>query len=279
MTTRTVELRDAESLNIATRSGALLIIAETGRVDVEVDGLVEQRRKPQIWRERKRLYIRSRRGSNALTVKCPPGTDIRAKSASGKIELRGEFGDVDLKSESSSIDVESVISADVKSRVGSIKVGAARGQLSGGTLSGSIDFQRARTARAMSVSGRIRLRDIVGSAHAASVSGAVEIETEGAGDIHAATVSGSIRIRIPEDRAPSIEDHRKAGSLTVDCEQGTDLAIKVATVSGSIKIDHSAGRRPRTSPDGRRDGGDHSHKHFTAHQHLHRLREQLQRHS
>ena len=233
---RTVELRDADGLEITTRSGSLVVIAEDGRVDVEVDGLVEKSKRKQIWRENGRLHIRSGRSGNALTVKCPPATNVRAGSDSGNVELRGDFGDVKLKGGSGKISVEGARSADVRTRDGKITVARTHGQVSAGTASGSIEFERARTARAMSVSGRIQMKEILGAAFAMSVSGAIEINTDGAEDIHAATVSGAIKVRIPEHRAAEIKCHRKSGSLDVDCTEGNDLKITVATVSGAIKV-------------------------------------------
>jgi len=233
---RTVELRDADGLEITTRSGALVVIAEDGRVDIEVDGLEERAKRRQIWREKGRLHIRSGSGSNALTVKCPPGTDIGAGSDSGKVELRGDFGDVKLKSSSSTISVESARSAEAKTRDGKINIAQIHGRASAGTISGSIEVIQARSARAATVSGKIKMRRVVGSAEAMSVSGNIDIKSEGAGDISAATVSGAIKVRIPEHRAPEIKCHRKSGSLDVDCTEGKDLRITVATVSGKIKV-------------------------------------------
>lgn len=233
---RNFELRDANALEITTRSGALLVIAEDGRVDIEVDGLEENAKRRQIWRERGRLHIRSGSGSNALTVKCPAGTDIGAGSDSGRVELRGDFGDVKLKSSSSKISVESARSAEAKTRDGKINIVRTHGRASAGTVSGSIEVEQARSARAATVSGKIKMRRIVGSAEAMSVSGNIDIKSEGAGDINAATVSGGIKVRIPEHRAPEIKCHRKSGSLDVDCREGNDLRITVATVSGRIKV-------------------------------------------
>ncbi len=233
---RTIELRNADGLEITTRSGSLVVIAEDGRVDVEVDGLDEQAKRRQIWREKGRLHIRSGRGSNALTVKCPPATNILAGSDSGSVELRGDFGDVKLKSGSSKISVDSARSAEVKTRDGKIKVSRTHGRVSAGTISGAIEVEQARSARAASVSGKIKMKQIIGSAEAMSVSGKIEIASDGAGDISAATVSGAIKVRIPKDRAPEIKCHRKSGSLDVDCLEGNDLKITVATVSGAIKV-------------------------------------------
>ncbi len=103
---RSVELRDATGLEVTTRSGQLLIIAEPGRVNVEIDGLLERSKGRQVWRESGRLHIRSGRGSNELTIRCPVGTNLSAASHSGRIELRGDHGDVCLHNQSGWIQVE-----------------------------------------------------------------------------------------------------------------------------------------------------------------------------
>ena len=243
--TRTVELRDARGLEITSRSGHLLIVTEAGRVDVAVDGLVDAKPcdanqrggKRQVWRENQRLHIRSRNGSQALTVRCPPGTDVVAGSDSGQVELRGDFGDVRLRSASSQIKVDRARSAEVRTKNGRIRVAGVHGQVSAASASGAIDVERAHTARAMSISGRIKLQQIVGTAHALSVSGSVEVDTDGAGDINVGTVSGSVKVRVPTDRAPRVRAKRKSGHLNVRCPQGDDLTINVASVSGAITVD------------------------------------------
>ena len=93
----------------------------------------------------------------------------------------------------------------------------------------------------MSVSGSVNLREIQGKVDAKSVNGSVKVNTAGAGDIRVGTVSGSVNIRIPKRRRPHVRAKRKSGSLKIDCETGDDLAINVATVSGSVSVGHTRG--------------------------------------
>ena len=233
---RSVELRDARGMEVTTRSGQLLIIAEPGRVNIEVDGLLDKSKRRQIWRESGRLHIRSGRGSNGLTIRCPAGTNLSAASRSGRIELRGDHGDVRLHNQSGRIEVERARSVDARTKNGQIEITTVHDKASAGTASGSVDIRHARIARAASVSGSISLKEIAGGADAMSVSGSVKIETYGGGDIHVATVSGSVDIRVPRERRPKIKTKRKSGSLKVECEEGEDLTVFVATVSGSVKV-------------------------------------------
>ena len=233
---RSVELRDAKGLEVTTRSGHLLIIAEPDRVNVEIDGLLEQSKKSQVWRQSGRLHIRSARGSNMVTVRCPVGTNLSAASHSGYLELRGDLGDVRLQNQSGRIQVERARSVDARTKNGRIEVAAVHGLARGSTASGSVDINRAQSARAASVSGSISFTEIRGAASAMSVSGSVKIETNGGGDIHVATVSGSVEVRVPQNLRPMIRTKRKSGSLKVECEEGTDLSVNVATVSGSVRV-------------------------------------------
>ncbi len=103
-------------------------------------------------------------------------------------------------------------------------------------------MKHTRIARAASVSGSISLKEVAGSANAMSVSGSVRIETHGGGDIRVATVSGSVDIRVPRERRPKVRTKRKSGTLKVECEEGDDLTVFVATVSGSVKFGHHRAR-------------------------------------
>ena len=235
---RTVELRDARGLEITTRSGQLLVIAEPGRVNIEVEGLLDKSRKRQLWREKGRLHIRPARGSNSLTVRCPSGIDLSAGSNSGRVELRGDLGDVRLQNQSGRIRVEQARSVDARTKNGRIQIETVHGRVSVGTASGSVEIEQAHSARAASVSGSIDFRDIRTTADAMSVSGSVRIRTHGAGDIHVATVSGSVDVEVPDDRHPTVRAIQKSGSLKIDCEEGTDLTIAIATVSGTARVGH-----------------------------------------
>ncbi len=252
---RTVQLRDAKALEVTTRSGHLLAIAEPDRVDVEIDGLSERARRRQVWREHGRLHIRGGRGSSAVTIRCPPGTDLVAATNSGRLELRGDFGDVRLHTHSGRIQVERARSVKARTKSGGIGVDHAHGRVSAAVVSGSVDIKRARSARAMSVSGQVKLSGISGRVEAMSVNGGVHVSTDGAGDIRVETVSGSVdistdgagdilvrtvsgsaEISIPRGYRPRVRARQKSGSLKVDCEPGDDLTITVATVSGSVNV-------------------------------------------
>ncbi len=233
---RTIELRDAKGLEIMTRSGRLVVIAEPNRVNIEVEGLLEQSRKRQVWREHGRLHIRSARAGNALTVRCPIGTDLSACSQSGSVELRGDLGDVRALSQSGRIQVDRARSVEARTKNGRIEIQTVHGRVSMASASGAVEVEQAARARAATISGRIKLERVTGAVDAMSVSGSVRVETLGAGDIRVGTVSGGVDIRVPRDRRPQVTTRRKSGRLSVDCEEGDDLSVTVATVSGSVRI-------------------------------------------
>ena len=238
---RTFELRDVGGLEIATRSGRVLIIAEPDRANIEVDGLLDRSKKRRVWREGGRLHIRSGRGSNALTIRCPAGTDLTAASHSGRVELRGDLGDVRLFTHSGQIQVERARSVEARSTSGRISIEQVHGRAAASVVSGAVDIRQAHSARVGSVSGSLNLHEIQGKVDAMSVNGSVKINTAGAGDIRVGTVSGNVNIRVPRQRRPSVRARRKSGSLKVNCETGDDLAINVATVSGSVSVGNPRG--------------------------------------
>lgn len=239
---RTFELRDTRGLEITSRSGQLVIIAEPGRANVEVDGLRERSHRRQVWRDGKCLHIRARRGVGLLTVRCPVGTDLMAASESGRVQLQGDLGDVRLHSHSGQISVERARSVEARTKNGRIRIETVHGRVSAATASGKVDIEEAHSARAASVSGSIELKNVRATVDAMSVSGAVRINAQGAGDIRVGTVSGSVDIRVPADRQPSIVTRQKSGSRDITCEEGNDLTITVATVSGSVRVGNNRSR-------------------------------------
>lgn len=234
--TRTFQLRDASALEITSRSGRILAIAEVDRDDIEVEGLVDDAKKSQVWRQRGRLHIRASRMSNAITVRCPAGVDLIASTDSGALELQGDWGEVKLQSQSGRIQVEQARKVDARTKSGAIQIERAHGAASAGAASGSIVIQDARGANAATVSGKIELHDITGRAYAMTVNGSISIRADGAGDINTASVSGGIDIRIPEHRKPKVRAKQRSGQLQVDCEPGDDLSIGIASVSGSARV-------------------------------------------
>ena len=233
---RTVELRDARGIEITTRSGQLVVIAEPGRANVEIEGLSEQSRRRQVWRDGTCLHVRPGQGASSLTVRCPAGTDLMAASNSGRVQLQGDLGDVRLHSHSGQISVERARSVEARTKNGRIRIETVHGRVSAATASGKVDITQAHSARAASVSGSIELKDVRTTVDAMSVSGAVRINAHGAGDIRVGTVSGSVDIHLPEDRQPNIVTRQKSGSRSINCAEGNDLTITVATVSGSVRI-------------------------------------------
>ncbi len=233
---RTVELRDADRLEVTTRSGRLTVIAEPGRANIEIDGLLDRSRRRQVWREGKRLHVRAGRGSNAVSIRCPMGSNVNASSDSGRLELRGDLGDVRAQTQSGHILIEQARSVDARTKDGRLEIFNVHGQVKVGTTSGKVEIERAHNAKVASVSGHLELNDVQGAVDAASVSGSVQISTHGAGNIFVGTVSGRVEIRVPNGRRPSVSAKRKSGSLKVECEEGDDLKIRIATVSGSVTV-------------------------------------------
>lgn len=231
-----VQIDGAEALEITARSARLLVIAETGREDVEIDGLPDRGRRRQVWHEDGRLHVRGGRRARSLTVRCPVGIDILAASNSGPLELQGELGELRLFSHSGEIRVERARSLEARTTSGRIEVGRVDGPAITSTVSGAVRVDLARSARSYAVSGEVNLRVVEGQVEARSVNGVVKVTTDGAGEIVVSTLSGSINIVVPEGCRPDVRARRKVGQPSITCERGNDIPIRVETMTGAVNI-------------------------------------------
>ena len=236
---RVVPLGDAEALEITTRSGSLLVIAEAGRADVEIDGLPERGLRRRVWHERGRLHIRGGWRSRALTVRCPAGIDLLAASHAGSLEVQGELGELRLFNHSGPIQIEQAGWLEARTTSGRIDVGRVDGPVTTSTVSGAVTVDLARSVRSYAVSGEVNLKLIQGKVEVRSVNGAVKVSTDGAGEIVVSTVSGSIDICVPEGRRADVQAKRKTGQANISCKRGDDLSIRVSTMTGAVNIGNS----------------------------------------
>jgi DUF4097 and DUF4098 domain-containing protein YvlB len=135
-------------------------------------------------------------------------------------ELEGEFGSVKVSAVS-----------------GSVEVGHALGDVDIRSVSGNLSVERADGECSLnSKSGRITVGRVGRLAKAATISGKVDLTTDGAADVEVKTISGHVSLKVPPGKAPRIKFRSLAGKLRCDCEQGDDFEVRAASVSGSVDI-------------------------------------------
>lgn len=216
-------------IRLSARAGHVTVTAEPrddvvvgpgGRAEEVGDGSIE---------------VRAQRPRDSIDVSCPLDTDVIIGTASGRVELRGRFGVVGVTSQSGSIAVGSAAEADVRSVSGAVHVDRCVGRCRVSTTSGRIRVGASGDTVVAATSGSVHLDDVTGAVRVRSVSATVSIAGEAAGPIEVSTVSGSIDIRLPSDARPRVLVKGRPKVIS-DFEAGDDVAISVASVSGTIRL-------------------------------------------
>jgi DUF4097 and DUF4098 domain-containing protein YvlB len=173
--------------------------------------------------------------SQAVRVRCPPGSDVMVGTTSGAVDLRGSLGSVSVSSASGRIRVAAAAEVDLRTGSGKIEVDDCSGRCRASTKSGAVVVSSANGAEISTVSGTVRLGLVGGTIDVRTVSGSVTLSSTGAGPISARTLSGSVSISLPAGVRPEV---LASDARWVDCrcEPGEDVTIDVASLSGSVKI-------------------------------------------
>ena len=221
-------------MRVATQSGRVTVVAEE-RAD-----FVFETRKPWIEDvivgEEGEVAPVLDRGSRDIRVLCPLGTDVVIGTQSGLAELQGELGRVKVRTQSGHIELERAEMADLRSESGDITVDACGDRCRVSTKSGKATVGSSGATEVMTVSGSILLEGAAGQVRAKSASGTVAIRTSGKHDVAVETFSGSVRVCVPENVHPEAMLKTASGSMSVDCEQGSDCRVAVRTMSGKVEV-------------------------------------------
>jgi len=235
MDTQRYQLPVAVTLRVQSRSGRVTVIAEP-REDVEAQGDRLDAAEEDGGRT---LLVRAGRGTGALTVRCPAGTDVVIGTHSGSVKLEGRFGDVSVTTMSGAIDLEAADSADLRTMSGHIEVGACDGMCRASSVSGSVSGGRSGAAMASTMSGAIRFEHVGGVFKARSVGGSIQVACGGEGAIKVKTVSGKVHITLPPGVEPEAMCKSMTGRVSCNVPPGHDCRIDAVTVSGTIEV-HAA---------------------------------------
>ncbi len=210
------EISPGMALRVGTMSGSVEVIAEE-REDVEVDPAdrhVESKSKHDL----QILVVRSR--SSRVTIRCPRGMDVGVGAMSGNVTLRGDMGSVKVGTVSGNIEVD-LASGDVDVR-------SVSGHLSVRSCGGNCQMN--------TKSGKIIIGHVAKEARASTISGTVDVSTDGRGDVEVKSISGGVTIKVAQGRRPRARVRTLSGRFNCDCPQGSDFDIKASTLSGSVTI-------------------------------------------
>lgn len=268
------ELPPGYTLRVTTSSGDITVIAEE-RNDVEApeDARVEARSGEEQAKERPRkrhprkkkplkflrrlvkqavrgdilyggrnpgpaLEIRSpRAASRDLEVRCPAGTPISVGTISGDVRLRGDLGPSTVTTTSGDVSVDRAAALDARSISGDLEVDCCAGLCRLITKSGHIVADDTGPAEADTVSGYVRLGRTAGGVTVRTVSGSVELGTDGTEPVNIRTISGGIAVKVPKERLPAAKLRSLSGKINCGCLQGSDFPLRVTSVSGKIEVE------------------------------------------
>ena len=179
---------------------------------------------------------RNRMGKSRYELSVPIGTEVRASTVSGNVDVRSVAGEVNVHS----------VSGDVEVRDAGDRVEMQ-------TVSGDINASKLRgRIRANSVSGDITVEDIDGTLNAKSVSGALIARGSLTG-LEFESVSGDFTFSgdIKGDGSYSVNTHSGDVRLTLPSNAGATLELQ--TYSGEVRSGFPITLQPGEEPLNRRN--------------------------
>ena len=195
------------------------------------------------------LSASSREAALRLTVSIPPGSSLRASTASADVRVQGTADELEARTASGDVAIgdtcdrlkASTASGDVQwtSVTGDADVRTASGDVGGRSVGGKASVQTA--------SGDVRLARIEHGARIRTASGDVMIGSAASGDIEITTASGDVTLGVDAGVGAWLDLVTVSGdtSCTLPPEpQGktdAELRISCQTVSGDILIRESDG--------------------------------------
>jgi DUF4097 and DUF4098 domain-containing protein YvlB len=190
-----------------------------------------------------------RRRAFAISVTCPEGSSVEAKSASADLRARGRLGDVTVRNASGDVAVEDAGSLTVASASGDVAALEIKGTAVVKTTSGDVEARSVGGDLVASlVSGDVAIGSVVGECEVSTVSGDVRIDVLGGrGVINA--VSGDVDLGIPPGRQLFLDVRSATGDVRSDLDVDgapsssdvTPTELTVRTVSGDVRIRRSSG--------------------------------------
>jgi DUF4097 and DUF4098 domain-containing protein YvlB len=162
----------------------------------------------------------------------PVDSTLNVKTVSGDTALDGDLDDVHVSSVSGDVRVHGDVNvADIKTTSGDVDARRVR------------DFLRCRTA-----SGDVSCESTAHTTDISSASGDIRLVAEQPGDLTVKAVSGDVIVRVARGLVVDINGNTVSGDMGTnidldgadDGEGSGELAIKVTTVSGDVRIDKAS---------------------------------------
>jgi DUF4097 and DUF4098 domain-containing protein YvlB len=182
-----------------------------------------------------------------LTVSIPPGSSLRAGTASADVQVRGIAAELDVRTASGDLLVEDPCERlNVVTASGDVRCGSVAGDAEFRTASGDVSAESVGgEASVQTASGDIRFRRVGANARIRTASGDVRIGTATSGDVSVNTASGDVTLGVEKGVGAWLDLVTVSGDTkcTLPAEPQSEasamLRISCRTVSGDILIRQS----------------------------------------
>lgn len=179
-------------------------------------------------------------------VRCPRGSDLKARTKSAEITAGPELGSVDVATASGDVEVGEVHGdLSAKTASGDVRARKVDGRTSLATASGHLSIDRAGgQLAANTASGDIVVGEALANAKANTASGDVRIESVQAGQVSVNSASGDVAIGVRRGSRAHLDCTTVSGDARSELELSGDepdgdgpfVEIRARTVSGDIRI-------------------------------------------
>ena len=180
-----------------------------------------------------------------IRISCPHGSSLDVRTASADLYARGHLGDVRAKTASGDVELDEVErSVDVQSASGDVAIRSA-GSAEVSTTSGDVRMDTVLgPVRAQLVSGDLAVGDARASVEATTVSGDQRLDAVQRGVISLRAVSGDISVAVRRGARVWLDVRSMSGDTDSDLEMTgepagggeAEVELRVNTVSGDVSI-------------------------------------------
>ena len=214
-------LRDNDASTAAVANARVELRERAGGHEIVVDA-----------RDRGRGLFRS--AEVLVSVSCPTGTSVEAKSGSADITGRGRFGSVEVETGSGDVEFGEIAGeARVNAASGDVQLGTVDGDARVNTASGDVQIRVvAGEAKVNTASGDIIVREVYGELSANSASGDVLVR-EARSSVGVNTASGDQEIGSVLQGSVNLKS--ASGDLKVGIAEGSTLFVDARSRSGEVR--------------------------------------------
>lgn len=249
MIEHTFDTTGPADLDISLPSGTLVVEAgEPETVNITIDTIHAESWRVHhagnavsVWQERGMI---SRGGRARVRLVVPPGSSLKASTASADIRTEVDLDRVSVATASGEVSLRAASSLTVKSASGDIVVGSVGHELTVRTASGDVRVSTVGGNAALTTaSGDLLVETAHGSLSGSTASGDLHVGAYLGDDVEVSTMSGDIAVGLPTGRRVRLKANTLSGSVRLP-ERRPDsgepsshtVSVSLKSVSGDIII-------------------------------------------